>query len=80
MLYFQMLFYIGSLFLFSYHYLQWIPDIYMTGIVLGIRAITYRNIWNYSSGHLINYSWHSNMLLSKLYAVMKPMQILKSVM
>jgi len=79
MLYFQVLFYIGSLLLLIYHYLQWIPDIYRTGLILGIRVITYRNIWNYSSGYSINYSWHSNMLLSKLCALMKPMEILKSV-
>jgi hypothetical protein len=44
------------------------------------RDITYRNIWNNSSVYLINYSWHSNMLLSKLCALMKPMEIFKSVM
>jgi len=44
-----------------------------------IRDITYRNIWNCSSVRLINYSWHSNVLLSKLCALIKPMEILKSV-
>jgi hypothetical protein len=35
MLYFQVLFYIGSLLLLSYHYSQLIRDIYRTGLVLG---------------------------------------------
>jgi hypothetical protein len=34
MLYFQMLFYIGSLLLLSYHCSQLIPDIFRTGLVI----------------------------------------------
>jgi len=35
MLYFQVLFYFGSLLLLSYHYSQLIQDIYKTGLELG---------------------------------------------
>ena len=42
-----------------------------------MRDITYRSVWNYSSVYLINYSWHSKTLLSKLCVLMKPMEILK---
>jgi hypothetical protein len=44
MLYFQVLFYIGSLLLLSYHCSQLIPDIYRTGLVPGTgltRALEY---------------------------------------
>lgn len=32
------------------------------------KDITYQNIWNYSSVHLINFSWHTNVLLLMLCA------------
>jgi len=38
MLYCQLLFYIGSFLLLSYHYLQLIPDICRTGLVLGTSS------------------------------------------
>ena len=38
MLYFQVLFYIGSLFLLSYHYLQLIPGICKNGHVQGTSS------------------------------------------
>jgi len=50
MLYFQVLFYIGSLVLLSYHYLQLIPDICRTGLVLGASTqFAVLLIYNFSS-------------------------------
>ena len=53
MLYFQVLFYIGSLLLLSYHYLQLIPGIYRNGLVLGTSSqFVVLLVYNFSSSIL----------------------------
>ena len=53
MLYFQVLFYTGSLLLLSYHCSQLIPDIYWTGLVLGTSSqLAILLIYNSSLIHL----------------------------
>jgi len=55
MLYFQVLFYVGSIFLLSYHWSQLIPDIYRTGLVqLGtLNQFAILLIYSFSSYILI---------------------------
>jgi len=53
MLYFQVLFYIGSLLLLSYHCSQLIPDIYRTELVLGTSS----HLWSsHSQVYLFNWT------------------------
>ena len=53
MLYFQVLFYVVSLLLLSYHCSQLIPDIYRTGLVLGTSSqLAILLIYNFFLVHL----------------------------
>jgi len=79
MLYFQVLFYIGSLLQLSYHYSQLITDIYRTGLLLGTSSqfviLPIYNISSYILGILFSHHLQSthivlmSLLVSGMYLI-----------